>query len=93
MIDVENARMLQNIKERLDKVEALIPHPQYATLVQSLRDDVRWLVALVDNLQEASSAQPVAAEEAPVPEGLIRDLIKYLEDLHPQPKSTAQEPA
>lgn len=40
-----------NIKERLEKVEALVPHPAYADFIQSLRNDIRYLVDFVDHLQ------------------------------------------
>ena len=41
---------LYNIAERLQKLEMLIPDEAYATLVQSLRDDVRDLYNIVNVL-------------------------------------------
>ena len=39
---------LEDIKERLYKVEILIPDERYAVLVQSLRDDVRTLLEIIE---------------------------------------------
>ena len=47
---------LDNIRERLTKVEALIPDPQYAQLVQSMRNDIRILMATVDTALDMTDA-------------------------------------
>lgn len=58
---------LEDIKERLYKVEILIPDERYAVLVQSLRDDVRTLLDLVEE-QERNKDELVfeALTNAPV---------------------------
>lgn len=103
MIDVDKARELQNIKERLAKVELLTPHPAYAELVQSLRDDIRTLVGMVDTLQEdAVAGTTPAPAPVPVPTNLevksfIEELIEHLQACVPQDlaadQPATQEPA
>ena len=101
MSNVDKARELQNIKERLAKVELLTPHPAYAELVQSLRDDIRTLVGMVDTLREAAVAGTTPTH-APAPTHLevksfIEELIGHLQTCVPQDlaadQPATQEPA
>lgn len=41
---------LKNIKERLEKVEALAP-PIYADFIESLRNDIRYLVDKIEEME------------------------------------------
>lgn len=56
---------LHNIAERLQKLEMLIPDEAYATLFQSLRDDVRDLYNIVNVLtRNVSGVAEALSEEA-----------------------------
>ena len=57
----EQQKELADIKERLAKVEALIPDERYAVLIQSLRDDMRTLLSLLDDQQKRH--EEIVAEE------------------------------
>lgn len=45
----QQQKELADVKERLEKVEILVIDENYMHLFQSLRDDIRTLVAIVDN--------------------------------------------
>ena len=45
----QQQKTLQDVKERLEKVEILVIDETYMHLFQSLRDDIRTMVAIVDS--------------------------------------------
>lgn len=53
---------IDNIRERLVKVEILAPSP-FSEILQSLRDDIRYLLAEIDTLTETGELSEVSKEE------------------------------
>lgn len=47
---------LADVKERLSKLELLVPNEHYAHIFQSLRNDVRTLIDIVEEQERAKDA-------------------------------------